>query len=116
MATVRVEHVGEVAVVFAEGAFTGGNETEELGTALMGLMVEKGQAKVLLNLSGTKHLGSSSIGVIAAAHGHAQDNSLEFWLCGVSKRIESILDLMKLGTELEIHDDCAEALRALQES
>ena len=115
MATVRIEHVQDVAMVIAEGAFTGGAETEELDAALMDLMVEGGQAKVLLNLTGTTHLGSSSIGILAAAHGHAQDNSLEFWICGLNKRIEHLLDLMQLGTELIIHDDCAEALLALQE-
>jgi anti-anti-sigma factor len=113
--SIQIETVGDVAVVIAEGTFIGGKETEELDAALMGLMVEEGRQKVLLHLSGTTFLGSSSIGVIAAAHGHAEDFGLDFWLCGLNKRIQDVLDFMKLGPELKIFQNCEEALTALKE-
>jgi anti-anti-sigma factor len=112
---IRVEHVDDVAVVVAVGEFRAGNDTEELGATLMRLMVEKNKNKVLLNLERTKFLESSAIGVIAAAHGHAQDQGLHFWLCGVNQRIQNVLDIMMLGPQLREFDTCDEALAAFRE-
>lgn len=111
---IQVEEVEGVAVVSATGMFKGGPETDELDAVLKKLMFEERRKKVLLDLSGTAFLGSSSIGVIGAAHGHARDHKLNFWTCGMSKRVQSVFGLMKFGPELRGFDNTDAALKAFQ--
>ena len=112
---IEIEQVRGVAVVSAKGMFKGGPETDELDAALKKLMVEEGRKKVLLDLTATAFLGSSSIGVIGAAFGHARDHNLKFWTCGMSERVQTVFGLMKFGPELKGFDSSEAALDAFQD-
>lgn len=112
---IEIQQVSDVAVVAAKGMFKGGPETEELDAALKKLMVEEGRHKILLDLSGTAFLGSSSIGVIGAAHGHARDHKLNFWTCGMTERVQTVFGLMKFGPELRGFNSTEDALAAFGE-
>ncbi len=111
---IKIDQIQDVAVVAAKGMFRGGPETDELDAALKKLMVEEGRRKVLLDLSATAFLGSSSIGVIGAAHGHARDHKLNFWTCGMTPRVQTVFGLMKFGPELRRFETAEEALKAFQ--
>jgi anti-anti-sigma factor len=112
--TIRIEQLGDVSVVVAEGMFKGGTETTELDDVLRTLMVEEKRPKILLDVTGTDFLGSSAIGVIGAAHGHARDHKLNLWICGMRRRVQAVFDLMQFGPELRVFESNREAIEALR--
>ena len=110
---VQIESSGDTTVVIAEGMFKGGPDTEELHETITRLMVEDGCTKLILDVTGVTFLGSPSIGVIGAAHGHARDHNVEFWICGMNERVQSVFKLMKFGPELRTFETRDAALSAM---
>ncbi|UCE03503.1 MAG: STAS domain-containing protein [Candidatus Latescibacterota bacterium] len=113
--SIRIDHVGDVAVVVTEGIFTGGPETDELESTLRGLIEEPGRRKILLNLSGTRLMLSLAIGVLMAAHVDATSRGIRFYVCGISPGLRKVLETIKAQPKVLNHfDDCSEALETLQ--
>ena len=69
----RVERVGEVAVLMPQGMLKGGKETDEVENALRKLIYDD-HNKILLDLAGVSHMSSMAIGVLASAHSSAASN------------------------------------------
>ena len=115
MSVVRVERVGDVTVVIAEGLFTGGEETEELRLTLQDALQEKEQRKILLNLSGTQLMLSLAVGILMTTHVRAAERGILFCLCGLRPSLRKVLEtLMAKPLTLRHYDDCHAALEALQ--
>lgn len=114
--SVQVEHVGDVAVIFAAGSFTGGEETHELESTLRGAIESQQRPKVLLNLSETRLMLSLAIGVLASAHVGASKRSGHLYVCGIRPALMKVIQTIKMQPDVLIHfDDCDEALKRLQE-
>ena len=75
---IRIEHVGNVAVVSAEGRFVGGTETQQLDAALTKLVVEEGRTKLLLNLTGTQLMNSMGLGVLVKTQTAVNERGAHF--------------------------------------
>ena len=112
---IRVEHVGDVTVVTPEGIFKGGKETDELQTLLTKLIIEDGQS-TLLDMSNVDLMSSVAIGVVIVTHTQAEERGVDFALCGIQRRIESVLQITsRFGPRLQVFEHREEALKALQE-
>ena len=109
----RVERVDDVAVLAPEGMLKGGKETDELENALRKLIYD-GQKKILLDLRRVSHMTSMAIGVLAAAHSSATTREINFAVCNVEERIESVLILVKLANILTVHDTREDGLAAMK--
>jgi len=114
--SVHIEHVGEVAVVVAEGMFTGGKETLELEASLRALIENKERRKILLNLSGTRLMLSVAIGALVAAHVRATEHGVTFYVCGIRPALKKVFETFQIQSQvLNDFESCEEALQALQE-
>jgi anti-anti-sigma factor len=114
---VRIEHVGDVAIVIAEGTFITHEQIDALDDALTQLIVENEQKKCLLNVGAVRHMSSLGIGVIVRAHSQAKQRGAALYLCGFkrAKRPELTILLTNILAALNHFEDCEEALKALQE-
>lgn len=109
----RVERNGDVAVLVPEGMLKGGKETDELETALRKLIYDE-QKKILLDLGRVTHMSSIAIGVLASAHSSAKKRNIDFAVCSIEERINSVLVLVKLANILTVYETRDDALAAMK--
>ena len=113
---IRIEHAGDVAIVAPEGIFKGGKKTDELQATLTRLIIEDGQS-TLLDLSHVDLMSSVAIGVVIVAHTQAEERGVDFVLCGIQRRVESVLQILRrFGPRLRVFESRDEALKALQDA
>ncbi len=107
----NVRQVGDVSVIDAAGRITLGEGSSTLRDALRDL-VAKGHKKVLLNLSEVSYIDSSGIGELVSAYTTVANQGGVLKLLGLTKRVKDLLQITKLYTVFEVHDDEASALRS----
>jgi anti-anti-sigma factor len=112
--SVKIEHVGDVAVVTADGQFVGGGETDELDSALTRLVVQEGQRKTLLNLAETRIMSSMALGVLVKTQTAVREREGQFALCAPRPRLKSVIARC-FGSVIQMYDSQDEALKRLQE-
>jgi anti-sigma B factor antagonist len=79
---------------------------------LMREMVGKGQKKILLNLGDVSYIDSSGIGELVSGFTTVTNNGGEMKLLNLNKRVKDLLQITKLYTVFEVHEDEASAIRA----
>ena len=109
---VKVEKMGEVAVVVPEGNFFGGKETDELDRAIKGLQGTENK-KMVLDLGRVNHLNSMAIGLLVGAHTNYQKRGGRIVLANVDRRISNVFVVTKLSLVFEVANSREEALTAL---
>ena len=110
---IKVEHLGDVAVVILKGTFISGRETDELDAVLTQVIAK--EARTLVNLDQVRHLSSIAIGVFAKAAVGATRRNGHFVLCGTEQSISSIFSMLTTPLPFRHYSSCGEALEALQE-
>ena len=103
--------VGDVSVVDVAGRITLGEGSSALRD-LMREMVGKGQKKILLNLGDVSYIDSSGIGELVSGFTTVTNNGGEMKLLNLNKRVKDLLQITKLYTVFEVHEDEASAIRA----
>jgi anti-sigma B factor antagonist len=103
--------VGDVTVVDAAGRITLGEGSSALRDTLRD-MVTKGQKKILLNLSEVSYIDSSGIGELVSGFTTVTNQGGSLKLLGLTKRVKDLLQITKLYTVFEVHDDEASAVRS----
>ena len=71
-----------------------------------------GRCRVLLNLARVSYVDSTGIGEIVGAYTRVVREGGSLKLCGVSSRIQELLDTTHIATVIESFADEADALRA----
>jgi len=79
---------------------------------LMRDMVGKGQKKILLNLGDVSYIDSSGIGELVSGFTTVTNNGGEMKLLNLNKRVKDLLQITKLYTVFDVHEDEAGAIRA----
>jgi anti-sigma B factor antagonist len=79
---------------------------------LMREMVGKGQKKILLNLGDVSYIDSSGIGELVSGFTTVTNNGGELKLLNLNKRVKDLLQITKLYTVFDVHEDEAGAIRA----
>jgi len=107
----NTRQVGDVTVIDAAGRITLGEGTSTLRDAIREI-VSGGQKKVLLNLGEVNYIDSSGIGELVSAFTSVTNQGGQLKLLNLNKRIQDLLQITKLYTVFEAHDDEATAIRS----
>jgi anti-sigma B factor antagonist len=79
---------------------------------LMRELVGKGQKKILLNLGEVSYIDSSGIGELVSGFTTVTNSGGELKLLNLNKRVKDLLQITKLYTVFDVHEDEAGAIRA----
>ena len=103
--------IGDVSVVDVAGRITLGEGSSALRDTLRE-MVGKGQKKILLNLGEVSYIDSSGIGELVSAFTTVTNGGGQLKLLNLTKRVKDLLQITKLYTVFDVHEDEAGAVRA----
>jgi anti-sigma B factor antagonist len=103
--------VGDVSVLDVSGRITLGEGSSALRDTLRD-MVSKGQKKILLNLGDVSYIDSSGIGELVSGFTTVANHGGQMKLLGLTKRVKDLLQITKLYTVFDVHDDEAAAIRS----
>ncbi|HEY2954601.1 MAG TPA: STAS domain-containing protein [Candidatus Eisenbacteria bacterium] len=110
----RTREVGNITILMPKGYLTGGDETEELETAIKSL-IEQGNKNLVINLAETQHLNSTALGVLISAHSNYVRRGGQMKLCAVDKRIENIFVITKLSLVFDVYPSEEQAVASFAE-
>ena len=103
--------VGDVTVVDAEGRITLGDGSTAFRDLIKDL-TGKGNKKILLNLGEVSYIDSSGIGELVSAFTTVSNAGGELKLLNLNKRVKDLLQITKLYTVFQVHDDEAAGVRS----
>jgi len=103
--------VGDVSVVDVAGRITLGEGSSALRDGIRDL-ANKGQKKILLNLAEVSYIDSSGIGELVSAFTTVTNQGGQLKLLSLTKRVKDLLQITKLYTVFDVHEDEAHAIRS----
>jgi len=103
--------VGDVTVIDVAGRITLGEGSSALREALRDL-VGKNQKKILLNLGDVTYIDSSGIGELVSGFTTVTNSGGALKLLNLNKRVKDLLQITKLYTVFDVHEDEAGAIRS----
>ena len=103
--------MGDVTVIDVSGRITHGEASSVIRDAVRDLTT-KGNKKVLLNLGDVSYIDSSGIGELVAGYTSVANAGGTLKLLGLTKRVKDLLQITKLYTVFDVHEDEAHALRS----
>ncbi len=103
--------VGDVSVVDVAGRITLGEGSSALRDTLRD-MINKNQKKILLNLGEVNYIDSSGIGELVSGFTTVTNSGGQLKLLNLNKRVKDLLQITKLYTVFDVHDDEAGAIRS----
>jgi anti-sigma B factor antagonist len=102
-----------VAIVDISGQLRLGEGTGKLRNVVTQL-VQDGYKKILLNLAGVIHIDSAGIGELMMNYTTLSNQGGELKLMNLNKNVRNLLQVTRLYTIFDVHDDQASAIRAFQ--
>lgn len=106
-----IRDVDGVKIVDLSGRVTLGEASGKLRDTVRGVL-DSGAKKVVLNLADVSYIDSSGLGELVSAYTTAQNKSCTVKLLHVQNKVQDLLQITKLYTVFESHDDEAEAVRS----
>jgi anti-sigma B factor antagonist len=101
--------IGGVIVIDLEGRITLGD-----GSALLRDLIrenlDQGHKKLLLNLAAISYLDSTGLGELVSGYRLVKSNGGELKLLNLNKKVTDLLQVTKLYTVFDIHNDEAQAV------
>ncbi len=110
-AKLNTREVGDVTVVDVSGRITLGEGSSAMRDTLRDL-VSHGKKKVLLNLSDVTYIDSSGIGELVSGFTTVANAGGKLKLLGLTKRVKDLLQITKLYTVFDVHEEEAHAVRS----
>ena len=107
----NTRQVGDVSVVDVAGRITLGEGSSALRDTLRD-MVTKDRKKILLNLGEVSYIDSSGIGELVSGFTSVTNNGGQLKLLNLNKRVRDLLQITKLYTVFDVHEDEAAAIRS----
>ena len=107
--TIEYRLSGDVTILDVAGKITLGDGSVVLREKVKEL-VAGGNKKVLLNLGNVTYIDSSGIGELVAAFTSVSNSGGALKLLHLTKRVQDLLQITKLYTVFEVHDDEAKAI------
>jgi len=98
-------------VIDVAGRITLGEGSSTLRDALRD-MVSKNQKKILLNLGEVSYIDSSGIGELVSGFTTVTNSDDALKLLNLNKRIKDLLQITKLYTVFDVHEDEAGTIRS----
>jgi anti-sigma B factor antagonist len=103
--------VGDVSVIDVSGRITLGEGSSSLRDLLRDL-IAKGNKKILLNLGEVTYIDSSGIGELVSGFTTISNQGGTLKLLSLTKRVQDLLQITKLYTVFDVHEEEAHALRS----
>ena len=103
--------VGDVTVIDVAGRITLGEGSSTLRDALRDL-VKSDHKKILLNLKDVTYIDSSGIGELVSAYTTITNQGGRLKLLSLTHRVKDLLQITKLYTVFDVHEDEAHAVRS----
>ena len=103
--------VDGVAIVDVSGRITLGEGSSVVRDALRDL-VTKGRKQILLNLGDVSYIDSSGVGELIAGYTTITNHGGTLKLVGLTRRVKDLLQITKLYTVFDIHEDEVHAIRS----
>ncbi len=75
-------------------------------------LAEQGQKKVVLNLAETSYIDSVGIGELVSGFTRLTNCGAQLKLLSLGKRVKDLLQITKLYTVFDVHDNEIEAIRS----
>jgi len=110
---VKQRQAGDVTILDLSGAVRMGDGAVVLRNAIRSL-IDQGNKKILLNLSGVKNIDSSGIGELIANYTTLSRDGGQLKLLKLTDKIRDLLVITKLLTVFDSYDDEAEALNTFK--
>ncbi len=107
----NTRQVGDVSVVDVSGRITLAEGSSALRDCLRDLMAQNNK-KILLNLSEVSYIDSSGIGELVSGFTSVANSGGTLKLLGLTKRVKDLLQITKLYTVFDVHEEEAHAIRA----
>ena len=107
----NTRQVGDVTVIDVAGRITLGEGSSTMRDALRDL-VGKSQKKILLNLGDVSYIDSSGIGELVSGFTTVTNSGGQLKLLNLNKRVKDLLQITKLYTVFDVHEDEAGAVRS----
>ncbi|MFB3825377.1 MAG: STAS domain-containing protein [Bryobacteraceae bacterium] len=107
----NTRQVGDVSVVDVAGRITLGEGSSALRDTLREL-VTKNNKKILLNLGEVSYIDSSGIGELVSGFTTVTNQGGQLKLLNLTKRVKDLLQITKLYTVFDVHEDEAAAVRS----
>jgi anti-sigma B factor antagonist len=103
--------VGDVTVIDVAGRITLGEGSSALRDCMRDL-ISKSQKKILLNLGEVSYIDSSGIGELVSGFTTVTNAGGQLKLLSLTKRVQDLLQITKLYTVFDVHDEEAHAIRS----
>ncbi len=103
--------VDSVTVVDLSGRITLGEGSTVLRETVRELL-NRGQKKILLNLGDVTYIDSSGIGELVSGFTTVTNGGGQLKLLNLTKKVHDLLQITKLYTVFEVHNDEASAIRS----
>jgi anti-sigma B factor antagonist len=107
----NTRQVGDVSVVDVAGRITLGEGSSALRDTLRD-MITKNHKKILLNLGEVNYIDSSGIGELVSGFTTVTNSGGQLKLLNLNKRVKDLLQITKLYTVFDVHEDEAGAIRS----
>ena len=107
----NTRQVGDVAVIDISGRITLGEGSSALRDVLRELTA-KGDKKIVLNLGDVSYIDSSGIGELVSGFTTVANKGGTLKLLNLTKRVKDLLQITKLYTVFDVHEDEAHAVRS----
>jgi len=105
-------HVGDIAVLDLRGRITVGEGNVVLREAVREL-TDKGNKKIILNLSQVHYIDSAGLGDLVRVHTTVRHHGGKLKLANLSKQVEDMFQITRLSAVFDIERDEAGAIRSL---
>jgi anti-sigma B factor antagonist len=103
--------VDGVAIVDISGQLRLGEGTGKL-REIVKKLVQDGYKNILLNLAGVTYIDSAGIGELMMNYTTLRNSGGELKLMNLNKNVRNLLQVTRLYTIFDVHDDQASAIRA----
>jgi anti-sigma B factor antagonist len=108
------EHLDkDVSILTIKGNIMGGPDAELFYNKVKTL-VDVGQRKIVLDLSGVKLMNSSGLGILIKSLKPVKESGGDFHLANISEKIDSLFMITKLYTVFSTFDTVDSAIAAFQ--
>src|SRR5499427_2645500 len=108
---ISTRQVDGVTILDLGGRITLGEGSVQLRDSVRDLLA-KGQKKILLNLGEVNYIDSSGIGELVSAFTTVTNSGGQLKLLNLNKRVKDLLQITKLYTVFDVHEDEAAAIRS----
>jgi anti-sigma B factor antagonist len=114
MSQIKTEEIKDGVVLTLKGQFIGGEETDKLRDALVGIAQQK-KNNLVIDLAKTTYLNSTALGVLISAHANFVKREGRIILCNINKSIQNIFVITKLSLVFTIVETLDEAIKLISE-